>query len=78
MIGLALPTNIIQISLGVTILGICALMLTAKKSEFPDVPKADKLSIHVAYIRVYQEASTGRNYRLEDSPDTDGTGLSLF
>ena len=44
MIGLALPTNIVQICLGATILGIFALMLTAKKSAFPDVPKADKLS----------------------------------
>jgi len=37
MIGLALPTNIVQISLGATILGICVHMLTAKKSAVPDV-----------------------------------------
>ena len=36
MIGLALPTHIVQIALGGTILGICVLMLVAKKSEYPD------------------------------------------
>jgi len=76
MIGLALPTNIIQISLGVTILGICALMLTAKKSEFPDVPKADKLSSMLHIYGVYQEASTGEiiDWKIHRTP----MGLALF
>jgi uncharacterized membrane protein YfcA len=60
MIGLALPTNVIQIALGATILGICVLMLTAKKSEVPDVPQADKISSVLRIYGVYQEASTGQ------------------
>ncbi len=60
MIGLALPTNVIQIALGVTILGICILMLTAKKSELPEVPQADPLSSALRIYGVYQEASTGQ------------------
>ncbi len=32
LMGLALPANVVQISLGVTILGIVAIMLLAKKS----------------------------------------------
>jgi len=60
MIGLALPTNVIQIALGVTILGICVLMLTAKKSELPEVPQADPLSSALRIYGVYQEASTGQ------------------
>ncbi|MBI5248162.1 MAG: sulfite exporter TauE/SafE family protein [Desulfomonile tiedjei] len=60
MIGLALPTNLVQIALGATILGICALMLTAKKSELPDVPKADALSQALHIYGVYQEATTGQ------------------
>ncbi len=60
MIGLALPTKIVQIALGATILGICILMLTAKKSEFPDVPKADALSQALKITGVYQEATTGQ------------------
>ena len=44
MVGLALPTNIVQISLGAVILGIVAIMLCAGKSTVPDVPVADNLS----------------------------------
>jgi hypothetical protein len=60
MIGLALPTNVIQIALGATIIGICILMLTAKKSELPEVPQADKLSSILRIYGVYQEGSTGQ------------------
>lgn len=63
MVGLALPTNIVQIALGVTILGICILMLTAKKSEFPEVPQADWLSSALHIYGVYQEATTGQIIR---------------
>jgi uncharacterized protein len=76
MIGLALPTNIVQISLGATILGICVLMLTAKKSEVPDVPKADRLSSALRICGVYQEASTGEiiDWKIHRTP----LGLALF
>jgi uncharacterized membrane protein YfcA len=76
MIGLALPTNIVQISLGVTILGICVLMLTAKKSEVPDVPKADRLSSALNICGIYQEASTGEiiDWKIHRTP----LGLALF
>jgi uncharacterized protein len=60
MIGLALPTNVVQIALGATILGICVLMLTAKKSEVPEVPQADRISSVLRIYGVYQEASTGQ------------------
>ncbi len=76
MIGLALPTNIVQISLGVTILGICILMFTAKKSEFPEVPEADRLSSMLRIYGVYQEASTGQvvDWKVHRTP----MGLVLF
>jgi uncharacterized membrane protein YfcA len=76
MIGLALPTNIVQIALGATILGICILMLTAKKSEIPDVPQADALSSTLRIYGVYQEASTGKNihWKVHRTP----LGLCLF
>jgi len=60
MIGLALPTHIVQTCLGATILGICVLMLVAKKSEFPEVPRADKLSTVLRIYGVYTEHSTGQ------------------
>ena len=37
MVGLALPTHIIQLSLGGTILAIVVIMLSASKSEMPHV-----------------------------------------
>jgi len=76
MIGLALPTNIVQICLGGTIIGICVLMLTAKKSEFPDVPKADKLSSILRIYGVYREESTGKviDWKVHRTP----LGLVLF
>jgi uncharacterized protein len=76
MIGLALPTHIIQISLGLTILGICILMLTAKKSELPEVPKADRLSSALRICGVYQEASSGQviDWKIHRTPQ----GLLLF
>lgn len=76
MIGLALPTKVIQISLGATILGICVLMLMAKKSEFPEVPKADALSSALRIHGVYQEASTGQvvDWKIHRTPQ----GLALF
>lgn len=55
MVGLALPTNIVQISLGAVILGICAIMLTAKKSEVPDVPQADNLSSALRICGIYHD-----------------------
>lgn len=60
MIGLALPTNIVQICLGATIIGICILMLTAKRSEYPEVETADKLSSALRIFGIYQEGSTGK------------------
>jgi len=60
IVGLALPTNVVQICLGGTIIGICILMLTAKKSVIPDVPQADRLSSVLRIYGVYQEGSTGQ------------------
>ena len=76
MVGLALPTNVVQICLGGTILGICVLMLTAKKSTVPDVLKADKLSSILKIYGVYREESTGEtiNWKVHRTP----IGLALF
>jgi uncharacterized membrane protein YfcA len=76
MLGLALPTNVIQIALGATILGIVVLMLSAKKSTLPDVPEADKLSSALRIYGVYREESTGQDvdWKLHRTP----IGLALF
>jgi len=76
LVGLALPTQVVQISLGVTILGICVLMLTAKKSTLPDVQQADRLSTALRIYGVFREESTGQtiNWKVHRTP----LGLCLF
>lgn len=61
MIGLALPAKIVQTLLGATIIFIVVLMATAKKSEFPDVPKPDALSQALGIMGVYREESLGKD-----------------
>lgn len=61
MLGLALPTHIIQTALGATILGIVAIMFFAKKSEYPEVEKADGLSTALRISGIYHEVSTGQD-----------------
>lgn len=76
MIGLALPAALVQIALGITILGIVALMATAKKSEFPDVARADKLSASLSMHGIFHDASQGKDisWKVHRTP----LGLLLF
>jgi uncharacterized membrane protein YfcA len=60
MVGLALPTDVVQTALGATILGIVVIMVAARKSTFPDVPRADRLSQVLRIHGVYMEASLGQ------------------
>lgn len=61
-IGLALPTNVAQIALGATILAIAALMLRAKKSEFPEVAAQDHLSRALGLSGTFHDPATGRDH----------------
>ena len=61
MIGLALPANVVQISLGATILCIVLIMLLAKKSEYPEVKQACALSTALRINGIYHEVSTGQS-----------------
>jgi uncharacterized membrane protein YfcA len=76
MLGLALPTKVIQTALGATILGIVAIMLMAKKSEYPEVKQADALSTALRINGIYYEASTGQeiNWKIHRTPQ----GLATF
>jgi uncharacterized membrane protein YfcA len=61
LVGLALPTNIVQTLLGATIIAIVFIMLSARKSDFPSVPKPDKLSTALGIMGVYHEYSLGKD-----------------
>jgi uncharacterized membrane protein YfcA len=76
MIGLALPTNIIQTLLGATILMIVVIMIKAKKSEFPNVPEPDALSKSLRIMGVYHEPTIGKDvsWQIHRTP----LGLGLF
>jgi uncharacterized membrane protein YfcA len=60
LLGLAMPVNLVQILLGGLVLGIVALMLVSKKSEFPVVPRPDALSQALAMHGVFTDGATGR------------------
>jgi uncharacterized protein len=76
MIGLALPAKVVNIALGGTILGIVAIMLMAKKSEYPDVQMPDNLSTALRISGVYYEPSLGENinWQIHRTPQ----GLATF
>jgi uncharacterized protein len=75
-LGLALPANIVQIALGVTILGIATLMISAKKSEFPHVAQPDSLSQKLGIQGVFHDAISGKDmpWHIHRTP----MGLVLF
>ncbi|MBI3592536.1 MAG: sulfite exporter TauE/SafE family protein [Nitrospirae bacterium] len=75
MIGLALPTNVVQTALGATILGIVAIMLMARKSEYPEVKQPDALSTALRINGIYYEASSGQevNWQIHRTPQALAT-----
>ena len=76
LLGLALPAAAVQTTLGLVVLGIVALMLTSKKSEFPLVPQADRLSSALKIHGVFIDGATGQSidWQVHRTP----MGLFLF
>ena len=61
MIGLALPANLVNILLGSLIIFIVIMMISAKKYDFPVVPKPDGLSQALGIMGIYREESLGKD-----------------
>lgn len=59
-LGLALPTDIVQIALGITISLIAILFIVSKNNEFPPVGPPDKLTKSLGISGSYYEASIGK------------------
>ncbi len=76
MIGLALKPNVVNTLLGATILFIVIIMATAKKSDFPVVPKPDNLSQSLGIMGIYREESLGKD--VEWTVHKTPMGLALF
>ena len=76
MLGLTLPPAAIQLTLGLMVLGIVALMLVSKKSEFPHATRPDRLSDALAIQGVFVDGASGstHHWRAQHTP----LGLLLF
>ncbi len=75
-IGLSLPSWIVQVALGATILAIVVLMWSAKKSDLPDVPVADRLGQTLRMYGIFHDRALGRDieWRVHRTP----AGMALF
>lgn len=74
MLGLALPANAVQVALGIAILGIVAVMVSVRNSEFPRVERPDRLSQALGMYGIFRDGATGR----EVSWQVHRTPLGLF
>ena len=63
LVGLALPTEAVQIALGLTILAIAALMWRAGRTEHPDVPRPDALGAALGMHGVYHDPALGHDVK---------------
>jgi uncharacterized protein len=61
LVGLALPTDAVQIALGATILAIAVLMWRAGRSEHPEVPRPDPLGAALGMHGIYHDPALGRD-----------------
>jgi hypothetical protein len=78
MVGLALPAAVIQTALGITILGIVALMAVARKSEFPQVARPDALGRALAMHGLFHDAARGTDIAWEVHRTPAGIVLFLL
>lgn len=76
MLGLALPAVAVQVALGLTILGIVAVMASVKNSEFPVVAQPDRLSLVLGMHGIFRDGATGKDvhWQAHRTP----LGLALF
>jgi uncharacterized membrane protein YfcA len=60
MLGLALPSNVVEVALGIAILGIVAVMASVRNSEYPKVERPDRLSQALGMYGIFRDGATGR------------------
>lgn len=76
MLGLALPAAVVQTALGVTILGIVAIMATVRNSAEPRVDRPDALATALGMHGIFRDGASGREvaWQAHRTPQ----GLALF
>ena len=63
LVGLALPTQAVQLALGSTILAIALIMWRAGRSEHPQVTQPDPLGLALGMRGAYHDAASGEEVR---------------
>jgi len=76
LIGLALPTDAVQLALGITILAIALLMWRSGASDHSQVPASDPLAAALRMNGVYHDAALGRD--VEWRVHRSRTALAVF
>lgn len=76
MLGLALPSSVVQAALGLAILAIVAIMASVGNSEFPAVARPDRLSQALGMHGIFRDGASGREmaWQVHRTP----LGLALF
>jgi uncharacterized protein len=71
-----MPANVLQVALGIAILGIVAVMAGVKNSEYPRVEAPDPLARALAIHGVFRDGATGREsaWTVHRTP----LGLAIF
>jgi len=59
-LGMALPTNVVQLCLGITIMGIAILLLMSKNTAHPHVEKQDAVGLALGMNGAYIDPSTSQ------------------
>jgi hypothetical protein len=78
LLGLALPDRIVQIALGIAILGIVAVMAGVRNSEFPQVEGIDALSSALKLNGIFRDDARGRDFTWQAHRTPLGLGLFVF
>lgn len=73
-----LNPNILQVCLGVTIVGIAILLIMAKNSEFPEVKKQDALGLALGIKGVYYDEGAKQKYSWMTHRTLMGLVLFIF
>lgn len=77
-LGLALPSNIVQIATAVLMTGIIILLLLAKKSAFPQVESTDALGRFLDLGGVFVDEATGKEVRWNIHRTLPGLAIFTF
>lgn len=78
IVGLALPTQLVQLGLGVIVIAIVIVLLIARRSDFPRVSGRDRLAQALGIAGVYYEPSLDTDVVWTVHRTSQGLGLFVL